>query len=79
MLRRALGGAAIVVALIIVVNGVVMVVSPRAWFHLSNWLRATGSLTEREYGTGWGAMQVRLVGAIWFAMIAWAVYDMLRH
>jgi hypothetical protein len=57
------------------INAAFMLSSPRAWFHLPTWLRATGSLTERGYATGWGGLQVRIVGAIWFVILGWFLYD----
>lgn len=61
----------------IVVNALFMLVSPRAWYRLPKWFRASGGLSEEEYGRGWGAIQVRIAGAIALAMTAWVVYDFL--
>ena len=69
--------SAILVALLLTINAAYMLVSPRAWFRLSDWLRAQGTLTEDKYTTGWGAIQVRLTGALTLAGIAWVLYDML--
>jgi len=60
-----------------VVNGAFMLASPRAWYRLPRWMGLQGSLTEEKYSTGWGALQVRLTGAVFLAVIAWAVYDSL--
>lgn len=30
----------------------------------AKWVRASGPLTEAEYSTGWGAVQIRFVGAL---------------
>ena len=68
---------AIVVAAIMAINGAFMLVSPRAWYRLPSWLRAQGTLSEAEYGSGWGAVQLRIVGAAILAAIAWAVYSLL--
>jgi len=53
------------------------VASPRSWFRLPGWLRAQGSLIEDKYTSGWGAIQIRLTGALVLAAIAWVLYDML--
>ena len=61
------------------INGVYMLASPRAWFHLPRWLRASGSLSERKYSRGWGALQVRFLGGlvVAFFLVAFGsiVYD----
>jgi hypothetical protein len=67
----------ILVGLILTINAAFMLVSPRAWFRLPDWLRAQGTLTEDRYATGWGAIQLRLTGAGMLAAIAWVLYDML--
>jgi hypothetical protein len=59
------------------INGLYMLISPRAWYHLPKWFRATAGLSERKYTAGWGAFQVRLVGATFLAVIAWALYHSL--
>jgi hypothetical protein len=66
------------VGVVIVVNPSVMLVSPRTWFRLPGWLRAQGTLTERQYGRGWGAVQLRIGGCVVLASIGWIVFDMLR-
>jgi len=43
---------------------------------LPAWLRAQGSLIEDKYANGWGAIQIRLTGALILAAIAWVLYDM---
>jgi len=60
-----------------VFNGLVMLVSPRAWFRLPSWLGFQGSLTEAKYGSGWGAIQVRLLGAIFLAVPLGLLYNSL--
>jgi len=64
----------------IVINGLYMLVSPRAWYRLPHWFRASGGLSQEKYGSGWGAIQVRLVGATFLAVTAWVLYDTFsRH
>jgi hypothetical protein len=68
---------AILVGLLMTINSAFMLASPRAWFRLPGWLRAQGSLAEDKYASGWGAIQIRVTGAIILAVIAWVLYDML--
>lgn len=67
---------AVVVGLVMTINGAFMLASPPRWFRLPAWLKAQGSLMEGKYANGWGAIQVRLTGGIILAAIAWVVYDM---
>ncbi len=66
------------VAVALFINASVMLVSPRTWFRLPNWLRAQGTLTQRQYGRGWGAVELRIGGGLILASIVWIVYDMFR-
>ncbi len=68
---------AILLGLVLAINAAFMLVSPRAWFRLPGWLKRQGSLTKDKFATGWGAIQVRLTGAVILATIAWVLYDML--
>jgi hypothetical protein len=71
-----LGWATIVVVVaVIAVNAAFMLVSPKAWFRLPSWILSKGSLTERRYGSGLGAIEVRICGALALGAIAWALYD----
>lgn len=63
-----------IVGVLMLINASVMIVSPRAWFRLPPWLGAKGTMTPEKYGTGWGAIQVRLVGAIMLAVFAWVLF-----
>jgi hypothetical protein len=67
-----------IVGMVMIVNALYMLASPRAWFRLPRWIRAEGSLTEARYATGWGAIQVRLTGAALIAIVVWVLYDSLR-
>lgn len=55
-------------------NASVMLVSPKAWFRMPFWIRLSGSLRERDYGSGWGAIQVRLLGALLLVVMIWVPY-----
>jgi uncharacterized membrane protein len=68
---------AIVVGIVMTINAAFMLASPNAWFRLPGWLKAQGSLIENKYVSGWGAIQIRLTGAVVLAAIAWVLYDML--
>jgi hypothetical protein len=68
---------AVIVAFALAVNGAYMLVSPQAWFRLPGLIRLSGTLTEKRYGSGLGAVQVRLTGGIMLALIAWCIYHAL--
>jgi hypothetical protein len=65
------------VGVLLAVNGLFMVLSPRAWFQLPSWIPGRGSLTEKRYGSGLGAIQVRMVGAVSLGVIVWVLHDSL--
>jgi hypothetical protein len=46
-----------------VIDGATMLISPRRWFALPRWLRGQGTLTPEKNSSGWGAFQVRVIGA----------------
>jgi hypothetical protein len=56
-------------------NGLVMLISPRMWFRLPFWMRASGSLRKEKYGSGWGAIEIRIVGAVALGVVIWFVYS----
>jgi hypothetical protein len=66
---------AVITVAFLLFNGTVMLVSPKAWFALPFWIRATGGLREEKYASGGGAVQVRIVGAIFLGGIGWVLYD----
>ena len=68
-----------VVAIGLTTNAAFMLVSPRAWFRLPRWIRLTGSVSERRYGTSWSAIGVRLAGAITLGVVSWVLYDLLTR
>ena len=78
VLMRILGWLVLaVIGVGFVVNGLFMLLSPRAWFRLPDWISGRGSLAEKRYGSGWGAIQVRLLGAIFIGVVVWVLYDSL--
>lgn len=56
-------------------NALYMLFSPKAWFRLPGWLRASGTLTEDKFSAGWGGVQIRIAGALFLVVIAWVLYD----
>jgi hypothetical protein len=61
----------------LLINALFMLLSPKAWFQLPKWFPArSSSMTEGRYGSGWGAIQVRLAGALMLAFIVYVLYDM---
>jgi hypothetical protein len=66
---------AIFVGVMVIVNASVMLWSPKAWFALPSWIRATGTLRRNKYSTGWGALQVRILGAIFLGVLTWMIYE----
>lgn len=78
MIKPILGWSLIVfLGAVLFVNALFMLVSPKAWFRLTSWIRAQGSLTEEKCASGWGAIQVRSAGAILLGFIAWILYHSL--
>jgi hypothetical protein len=60
-------------------NGAFMLVSPSAWFKLPEWFAPRSDrITPEKYSSGWGALELRLVGAVFFCTPIWAVYDPFR-
>jgi len=65
-----------VMGVMLAVNGVFMLISPKAWLRLPKWVRAAPkSMTEAKYGSGLGAFQIRMAGGIWLGAIIWFLYD----
>jgi hypothetical protein len=63
-----------------ITNGFLMLVFPRAWFRWSRWLGVQGAMTEHWYGrSDRGVFQVRLLGLVFLAVIAWVLFDLLSR
>jgi len=58
-----------------VVNASLMLVSPRLWFKLAMWSGTQGVFTEEKHSSGRGAVDVRMLGAIFLGGFVWVVYD----
>ena len=70
---------AIAVVLAVTVNATVMVISPRLWFRMPGVIRLRGGPSKRNLADGWGALQVRLLGACFLAVMGWFSYAALSH
>ena len=66
-----------ITATVMLVNAFYMVISPDAWFRLPRWLGLQGVLTRDRYGSGWGAIQVRVLGTIIIVIATWIPYGVL--
>ena len=68
-------------ALVFVINAAFMLISPTAYLKLPVWLAPRHRrMTEKGFGSGWGAAFLRLRGAFFLAAISWIVYDaFFRH
>jgi hypothetical protein len=66
---------------VFLLNALTMVISPRAWFRLPEWIRASGSMTlkREKYSHGWGSVQVRFLGFAFLAGGGWMVFMMLLY
>jgi hypothetical protein len=69
-------GVAVAIMLLGLVNGTAMLISPRRWFALPRWLRARGTLRTEQYSTGFGSLELRVLGAITVAAILWVAYSL---
>jgi hypothetical protein len=58
-------------------NGLIMLISPRAWFRMPFWLRFSGSLPELKYVSGWGAITVRLLGICLISLVVYLSYGIV--
>jgi hypothetical protein len=75
---RMVGLLCFIIAVIAIgANGLIMLISPRVWFNLPFWIRASGGLSKEKYGSGWGAIQIRLLGAIFLGIVLWFLYSSL--
>ncbi len=73
-MRTILGSAVVAyVVVMLLVNATFMAFSPKRWFRLPKWIRATGPLTERNNSSGWGGVQVRLTGLLILAGFTWLI------
>ena len=65
MLTHFLGWTfAILTLTMMAINATLMLFSPRLWFRLPGWIRANARFTDERHGSGLGALQVRILGAV---------------
>jgi hypothetical protein len=67
-----------VVAVIMIINALFMIISPRAWLRLPGWIRARGTLMEDKYRDGGGQLQLRVAGGVILASLAWVLSEFWR-
>jgi hypothetical protein len=60
----------VVTILAVLVNGSLMLISPKLWFQMPAWIRLS-NLPEAKYKDGWGGIQIRFVGAVFLALIVY--------
>lgn len=71
-MKQVIGMVCFIVTVVAVVsNATLMLISPRIWFRIPHWARLSGSLSETKYSSGWGAVQMRVLGACFLAIMIW--------
>ena len=55
-------------------NAMFMLISPRAWYRLPRCLGLSNRYTESEYGSGWGAVQTRLLGGCLLGVVVYFLW-----
>jgi hypothetical protein len=71
MLTHFLGWAFAILTLVMMgVNGMFMLFSPRLWFQLPGWIRANARFTTEKHNAGLGAVQVRILGGVVLLVLA---------
>ena len=74
-MKQVIGVICLIVTVVAVVsNATLMIVSPRMWFRAPHWVRLSGSLNETKYSSGWGAIQIRILGACFLAIMIWFLH-----
>jgi hypothetical protein len=58
-----------------IVNGVYMLIFPRAWLRLPEWFPTAGREFRERYGGEKALIGIRMTGAVFLAGIAWVVFD----
>ncbi len=67
---------AIIFVALLLINGFVMLVSPVRWFAMPSWLRTQGTLTPERHSRGFGAIELRILGALIILSISWVAYSL---
>ncbi len=66
------------VVCVCVFNAVVMIISPKTWFSLPDWISAKGTLRPERYERGTGTLQIRLLGAVALAFMFYLIYSAVK-
>jgi len=67
---------AFIFAVFAVVNGLFMLLSPKRFYSLPRWIRASGTWDTKTSSSGMGAIKVRLTGVALIVTIVYVAYDM---
>lgn len=62
----------------LLLNGGYMLISPSQWFRLPAWVALRAGLSPNKYSRGFGALQIRFVGAAILTVVIWAILE-IRH
>ena len=63
------------IGVLAILNGTMMLISPKRWFELPDWLAGKGTLSAEKYSRGIGSIQIRILGAVVLGMVLWICYD----
>lgn len=68
--KKGLGIACIVLlAGVLLFNGIIMLISPERWFALPSWLSLRGSVHRRKLSSRWGRLEIRALGFVFLAFL----------
>jgi hypothetical protein len=67
-----------IVGLMMVINAIFMLVSPKAWSSLPGWIRAQGFWFEAKCARGGGSIEARLTGALLLGVVGLIIRSMMR-
>ena len=70
---------AAVLVFVLSVNAAFMLASPRRWFRLPRLIRMQGTLLKENYVSGWGAIRIRMMGAVILGGMIWVLCDLLSQ
>ena len=75
-MKQIIGMACVIVTVVAIIgNATLMLISPRTWFRLPRGVRLSGNLSKTKYGSGWGAIQIRVLGAGSLGGMIWLLHD----
>ena len=81
MLIVRIGAIAVLLFLLggVLINGCLMLISPRIWFRLPGWLRAVYGISPNRYSSGWGAVQIRLAGLVFLGILFAVLFSVMSR